>query len=86
VIVTPQPTTGDAGFSGSSQEQPSAKRSIFRAEALKYYQENQQKVVMPPLVSPRVFLSLWLLAGLMALIGLVLAVFPWLDGLVVSLP
>ncbi len=84
--MSPQPTTGDARFLGTSQDQPSANRSIFRAEALRHYQENQQKVVMPPLVSPRVFIYLWLLAGLTALLGLALAVLPWLDLLVVRLP
>lgn len=60
-------------------------RSIFRAEALQHYQENQEKVVLPPLVSPRIFGYLWLIAGLTALAGLLIAFWPWMGALVESL-
>ncbi len=58
---------------------PSAGRSIFRSEALRHYQENQEKVVLPPLASPRSLVYLWIFAGLTMAAGLLLAAWPWLE-------
>lgn len=41
------------------------KRSIFRAEAYKRYLEGKEKAVLPRFVSPPVFVTFWLLSGLL---------------------
>ncbi len=54
-------------------------RSIFRAEALQRYRENQDKVVLPRLISPRVFGFLWILAILLLLAGSMVAFWPLIE-------
>ena len=83
--MSPQPKTGRTRATETSREPSSAGRSIFRSEALRHYQENQDKVVLPPLASPRVFVYLWILAGLTIVIGLILAGWSWIEPLVVGL-
>jgi hypothetical protein len=63
---------------------PQARRSIFRSEALQHYRENREKVELPPLASPRVYIYLWLLAGLTMAAGLLLACWPWIGPVVVG--
>jgi hypothetical protein len=60
---------------------PPPRQSIFRAQALRHYRENQEKVVLPNLVSPRSFVLLWVIATLVMIAGLVLAFWPWRDQL-----
>jgi len=81
--VSPQQTTRSPKYAEAAGEPPYAERSIFRSEALQHYQENQEKVVLPPLVSPRIFIYLWALAGFMMVAGLLLACWPWIEPLVV---
>lgn len=69
---------------GAGQASP-VTRAIFRAEALKHYQENQEKVVLPPLVSPRVFAYLWFLGGVLVLVGTLIAFWPWIGATLVGL-
>jgi hypothetical protein len=69
----------------TSDNPRSPKQSIFRAQALQHYIENQEKVVLPNLVSPRAFLVLWVVAGLVMIAGLVFAFWPWLDQLLARL-
>ena len=64
-----------------TESTPSTQRSIFRAEALQHFVQNQEKVVLPNLVSPRAFLFLWILATVVMLVGLLLAFWPWLGVL-----
>ncbi len=47
------------------------KRAIFRAEAVQRYIENREKAVLPRFVTPRTFLCLWLLLGLLVAGGVV---------------
>jgi hypothetical protein len=44
---------------------------IFRSSALRRYAEEREQVVLPRLVSPHVFLVLWILLGLLVGVGLV---------------
>lgn len=58
-------------MSDSTQEtlrdSPPTKRSIFRDEAVRRYVESQEKAVLPRLLSPKTFLYLWSLVGLLAI-------------------
>jgi hypothetical protein len=45
--------------------------SIFRTSALRRHAEEREQVVLPRLVSPRVFLVLWLLLGLLVGAGII---------------
>lgn len=42
-----------------------SKRGIFRNKALKYYQQSQERDILPRIVAPPVFLFLWVLLGLL---------------------
>ena len=55
---------------------PTSGRSIFRAEARKHYIQNQEKVVLPRLVSPQIFVYLWILALLVMAAGSIIAFWP----------
>ena len=55
---------------------PTSGRSIFRAEARERYIQNQEKVVLPRLVSPQVFVYLWILALLVMAAGSIIAFWP----------
>ena len=78
----PQQTTNSVNNGSPTQALPPAERSIFRSEALQHYIQNQEKVVLPRLVSPRSFAYLWVLAGLSMLAGLTIAFWPWIEELV----
>ena len=60
---------------------PPAQRSIFRAEALQRYRENQDRVELPRLVTPRVFTILWVLVLLLLVVGSTIAFWPLLGQL-----
>lgn len=45
-------------------------RSLFRADAIRHYVENKEKVILPRLVSPTLFFYLWLLIGVLCASGL----------------
>lgn len=47
------------------------RRSIFRDEAIRRYVESREKSVLPRLVSPRTFLYLWLLLGLLVMSSII---------------
>jgi hypothetical protein len=51
-------------------------RSIFRSEALRHYIQNQEKVVLPRLASPRVFVYFWILALVLMMAGSIIAFWP----------
>jgi hypothetical protein len=57
-----------------------AGRSIFRAEARQHYIRNQEKVVMPPLVSRRIFVLLWILGLLLMLAGSLIVFWPLIGS------
>jgi hypothetical protein len=46
-------------------------RSIFRATAVERYIQSREKVVLPHIISPRTFLCLWMLFGLLAMAGFI---------------
>jgi hypothetical protein len=48
-----------------------ARRDVFRDRALRRYVDDRERAVLPRLVSPRTFLALWLLLGLLAGVGFV---------------
>jgi hypothetical protein len=56
-------------------------RSIFRSEALQHYIQNQEKVVLPRLVSPRIFIYLWILALTLMVAGAIIAFWPLIASL-----
>lgn len=46
-------------------------RSIFREDAVRRYLEGREKSILPRLVSPRTFIYLWLLLGLLSVSSLI---------------
>jgi hypothetical protein len=46
-------------------------RTIFRADALQRYMQGRERSVLPQFVSPRTFLCLWILLGLLVAAGFV---------------
>ena len=71
-----EPTTDPVQNGGPAQALPSTKRSVFRAEARQHYLQNQEKVVLPRLVSPQVFVYLWILGLLLMVAGFIIAFWP----------
>lgn len=59
---------------------PDAPSSIFRHDALRRYAAARDQAVLPRLVAPRTFVSLWVLAGLLVMSGAV-ALFPVIGHL-----
>lgn len=82
VVVLQEPTPNGYRGDDAAGSSPSIERSIFRAEALQRYRENQDKVVLPRLVSPRVFAALWIVALLLLLVGSVIAFWPLIAQIV----
>lgn len=76
--MIPQRTAGTTNHASPRAPNP-APREIFRPEALQYYVQNQERVVLPRLVTPRAFNLLWVLAALTMIGGLTVAFWPWLD-------
>ncbi|MCI0748186.1 MAG: hypothetical protein L0Y58_22505 [Verrucomicrobia subdivision 3 bacterium] len=50
-------------------------QSIFRPEALRRYVRSQEESVLPRLVSPRTFVTLWLVFGILVAGGILV----WLS-------
>lgn len=76
-----EPTTDRADNGRPAQAPASPERSIFRAEARQRYIQNQEKVVLPRLVSPRVFIALWILALVLTVAGYLIAFWPMIEKL-----
>jgi hypothetical protein len=55
---------------------PAGARRIFRAEALEHHKRRQDQVVLPRLVSPHLFIYLWLIGGLLLVLGFAVAFWP----------
>ena len=55
---------------------PNLARFIFRSEARNRYIQNQEKVILPRLVSAKIFLYLWIVALLMMAAGSIIAFWP----------
>lgn len=83
--MSQEPTT-DRADNGRPTQAPasidaSTERSIFRAEARERYIQNQERVVLPRLVSPRVFIALWIVALLCMVAGYLIAFWPMIEKL-----
>ena len=52
-----------------------SRQHIFRDKALQHYQQSQERDILPQIVTPRIFLSLWILLGLL----LVSTILTWLE-------
>ena len=77
-----EPTTGRVENGGPDEQAlPSTQRSIFRNEARQRYIQNQERVHVPRLASPRTFGYLWILALLLTVIGLLIAFWPLIRQL-----
>jgi hypothetical protein len=79
--VFQEPTSDRDQNNGPAGVPPSPERAIFRAEARQRYIQNQEKVVIPRLASPRVFVSLWILGLLLMVAGFLIAVWPLIGQL-----
>lgn len=66
----------DSNHRRNSDSPPPAGRAIFREEARQHYIENEQKVELPLVVSPRFFVYLWILSLVLMTFGLVVAFWP----------
>ena len=77
--MIPQRPPGGNANGRPPPAQPAAPRAIFRREALQRYIQNQERVVLPRLVTPRAFRALWVLAVITLVGGLLVAFWPWLD-------
>lgn len=80
-FVFQEPTTDRVQNGGPAKALPPTERSIFRSEARQRYIQNQEKVVLPRLVSPQVFVYLWLLALLLTVAGSLIAFWPLIGRL-----
>lgn len=70
---------------GKNGETPiSVRRGIFRSQALQHYIENEEKVELPVVVSPRFFVYLWLVSLFLMFVGLVITFWPliqqWIEN------
>ncbi len=69
------------GPEASTKSPPDEHRSIFRSEARQRYVENQQKIMLPRLLSTRFFLFLWIAGFLIMAAGLIITFWPLIDQL-----
>ena len=76
-----EPTNDRADNGRPAQAPASPERSIFRAEARERYIQNQERVVLPRLVSPRIFIVLWIVALLCMVAGYLIAFWPLIQRL-----
>ncbi|NCF69060.1 MAG: hypothetical protein GWP61_24130 [Chloroflexi bacterium] len=54
-------------------------RAIFRDEARQHYIQNEEKVELPMVISPRFFVYLWVLSLLLLIPGLIIAFWPLIQ-------
>lgn len=68
--------------------EPSAlgRRSIFRAHALDEYLREQEKAVLPRVISPRLFGLLWAVAAVLLAIGFGIVFWPAIAALMAGGP
>jgi len=76
VPVRAEPATGRDQFTTPDGNLPTRQRAIFRSEAIEHYLQEQEKVVLPRLVSPHVFVYLWILAVLLLVAGFLIGFWP----------
>lgn len=71
-----QPATGRDQLTTPDGNLPTRQRAIFRSEAIQHYLQEQEKVVLPRLVSPHMFVYLWILAVLLLVAGFLIGFWP----------
>jgi hypothetical protein len=79
-LVLQEPTSNSVKNGEPASVWPPAERSIFRAEARQHYVQNQEQVVLPPLVSRRIFVFLWILGLLLMLAGSLIVFWPLIGS------
>jgi hypothetical protein len=63
----------------NGQTSAPARRRIFREEALQYYIENEEKIELPVIISPRYFVYLWIVSMFLMVVGLVITFWPLIQ-------
>ena len=76
VLVYPERITDSTHHGNNDQSPPLTERAIFRDEARQHYIQNEEKVELPMVVSPRFFVYLWILSLLLMATGLIIAFWP----------
>ena len=69
-------TTDRTQSGGKERTQQAAEHAIFRDEARQHYIQNEEKVELPMVVSPRFFVYFWILSLLLLATGLIIAFWP----------
>ncbi len=82
--VLQEPNTAGRVETAPVEARVSADRSIFRIEAYENYVQNKEKIVLPRLVSSTGFVLLWIIAGVLMALGLVMAFWPVLQPTIQS--
>jgi hypothetical protein len=80
-LVFQEPTSDRDQNSEPAEAPPSADRAIFRPEARQRYIQNQEKMALPRLASPRVFVYLWIAALIFTVVGFIVAFWPLIGQL-----
>lgn len=81
-----EPTAAN-GLPPAVAEPPAAgRRSIFRAQALDEYLREQEKAVLPRVISPRVFGLLWAVAAVLLALGFGIVFWPAIAALLAGGP
>jgi hypothetical protein len=81
VVVETEPIADNSSNGETGNNQLTRERSIFRTEARLHYIENQEKVILPRLISKKLFTILWILALLLAAVGSAIAFWPLIEQL-----
>lgn len=79
----PEHITDSAPRRNNGQSPVPAERGIFREEAVQHYIQNEEKVELPTVVSPRFFVYLWIVSLLLMAVGLVITFWPLIQQWVV---
>lgn len=69
----------DSTHRGNNDHPPPVERAIFRDEARQHYIQNEEKVELPKVFSPRFFTVLWILSLLLMAVGLIIAFWPLIQ-------
>ena len=75
----PESSTNHTRQGGNNHRPVQSPRTIFREEARQHYIQNQEKVELPEVVSPRSFIALWIVALLLMGAGLIIAFWPLIS-------
>ena len=81
VVVEKEPIADNSLDGDTDENHLTRERSIFRTEARQHYIENQEKVILPRLLSEKLFTILWILALLLAALGSAITFWPLIEQL-----